>query len=111
MPAMTSIFSFNESKASQLLHYGALVDCHSDMDAADENGGPVSSVMNSEDHNAIMDGGKGGIQAAARSMPKAQLFLCSQNMKENVADHAGGAKAAALYWKGLRCNTMQQLDR
>ena len=111
VPAMTSIFSFNESKASQLLHYGALVDCHSDMDAADANAGPVSSVMNSEDHNAIMDGGKGGIQAAAMCMPNAHLFLCSRHMKENVADHAGGTKAVALYWKGMRCNTMQQLQK
>ena len=111
VPAMTSIFSFNESKASQLLHYAALVDCHSDVDAPVQEGQPVASVMNNAEHHAIMDGGKGGIQAADTIMPEATLFLCSRHMQANVADHAGGAKAVALYYRGLKCTTMPQLQK
>ena len=71
----------------------------------------MASVMNTAEHHAIMDGGKGGIQAAHTIMPQATLFLCSRHMQANVADHAGGAKAVALYCRGLKCTTMHQLQK
>ena len=110
VPALTSIFSFNESKASQVLHYVALGDCHSELDRGDE-AQPAESVMNTAEHHMIMDCAQGGIQASNLALPDARKFLCSRHMKENVVERAGGSKAGVLYYKGLKCNTVQQLTK